>query len=317
MFRIIIVTLIFSCAAFTQAQDLDDIADIIKPPDIDTAYVELNDNLWTIRLFSNIKYQSFSLKNDNGRVFYRPTDPVSGGIGGTYKTLLLDLGVRFTGKGSQRFDLQTSLLVESYFINFAIQNYEGFEETDPDAFNNFREDIRTFTMNLDVMKLPEHKKLSFRSMQSGIDRQKKSSGSLLYGAFIGYHKLRADSSIVPDYAENIISQEYALTSNTVRNIGVLGGYVHIHPVSKVMFLAGSLRPGFGIQWGEYRTADDRSLLPGLLFTKVSLAIGTGFNWSKFYASAVYNVEANYVNMRDNHVYNYNTGKLKAVIGYKL
>ena len=298
-------------------QKIPDVTKIVKPPSIDSAYVELNDNLWTLRLFSAVKYQSFSLKNNSGRVFYRPSNPFSGGIGATYKTLLLDLGIRFNNDGSQRFDLQTSLLWESYFINLNIQNYKGFEETNPEAFNNFRNDIRTTTVNLDITKLPNHKQLSFRSVQAGIDKQKKSSGSIMYGGFIGYHQMKADSSIIPDYAEDIFSEEYGIERLTVRNIGVIGGYVHIHPLTDVIFLVGSIRPGIGLQWGQTNTVLEEKRIPGVLFTKISFTVGTGFNWSRFYASAVYNVEANYVNLRNDHVYNYNSGKLKAVIGYKL
>jgi len=317
MRRILIFFLFFTGCFSVQCQDLDDVAEFIKEPEVDSAYVDLNDNRWTLRLFSAIKYQSFSLKNNNGRVFYRPTQPVSGGIGASYRTLLLDLGIRFSNGGSQRFDLQTSLLVRSYFISLNIQNYEGFEETDPEEFDNFREDIRTFTVNLDVTRLPNHREISFRSIQSGIDRQKKGSGSILYGGFIGFHEMNADSSIIPPYAQNNFNEEYGLDKLLVRNIGVLAGYVHIHPLSEIMFVIGSIRPGIGLQWGQTSSGISEEKIPGALFTKMSFIVGTGFNWDRFYASAVYNVEASYVNLGDNHIYNYNSGKLKAVIGYKL
>ncbi|MEJ2006450.1 MAG: hypothetical protein P8X57_16160, partial [Cyclobacteriaceae bacterium] len=80
---------------------------------------------------------------------------------------------------------------------------------------------------------------------------------------------------------------------------------------------GSIRPGLGLQWGQTGRGSDERSIPGVLFTKMSFTVGSGFNWSRFYASVVYNVEANYVNLRDDHIYNYNSGKLKAVFGYKL
>ncbi len=317
MIRIIILMTFLLFPLIASGQKLDDLTDIVKPPDVDSNYVDLNDNLWTLRLHSGIKYQSFSLKNDDGRVFYRPTQPVSGGIGASYKTLLLDVGIRFSNEGSQRFDLQTSLLIKSYFLNMSIQNYRGFEETDPEAFDNFRKDIRTLTVNVDVAHLPNHRKISFRGIQSGIDRQKIGAGSIMYGGFIGFHRMKADSSIIPSYDEEIFNEDYKLEKLFVRNIGVLAGYVHIFPVSKVMFIVGSIRPGFGVQWGETSNGQQERTLPAGLFSKMSFSIGTGFNWTNFYASILYNVEANYVNLWGDYVYNFNTGKLKAAIGYKL
>jgi hypothetical protein len=317
MHRLILSALILLAGTTAFSQVIDDVAELVNPPDIDSTFVDLNDNLWTLRLFTSVKYQSFSLKNNSGRVFYRPTEPVSGGIGASYKTLMLDLGIRFSNEGSQRFDLQTSALYKSYFINLNIQNYKGFEETDPEQTNNFREDIRTLTVNLDVMYLPNHRQISFRTIQSGIDRQKVGSGSILVGGFIGYHRMQADSSIIPVYAEPSFTDDYALNELVVRSLGVAAGYMYIHPLTNVMYLAGSIRPGFGLQWGRTETLEKSTNLPGGLFSKVSFTVGTGFNWAKFYASAVYHVEASYVNLRNDHVYNYNSGKLKAVFGYKL
>ena len=309
--------LIFLTGTSAFSQVIDDVADLVDPPDVDSSYVSLSDDLWTLRLFAAVKYQSFSLKNNSGRVFYRPTEPVSGGIGASYKSLVLDLGIRLSNDGSQRFDLQTSALYKSYFINLNIQNYRGFEETDPEQTNNFRADIRTLTVNLDVMYLPNHRQISFRSIQSGMDRQKVGSGSILFGGFIGYHRMQADSSIIPAYSQDSFTEDYALENLVVRTLGVSAGYLHIHPLTNVMFVAGSISPGFGLQWGSTETLETSTNLPGGLFSKVAFTVGTGFNWSKFYASAVYHVEASYVNLRNDHIYNYNSGKLKAVFGYKL
>ncbi|MCA6074569.1 DUF4421 family protein [Fulvivirga sedimenti] len=317
MVRIIIISLLLIFPAVLFAQSLDDVANMVKPPDVDSSFVELNQNDWTVRLFSNLKYQSFSLKNRDGRIFFRPRGPFSGGIGGSYKTLLLDLGLRFNNDGSQRFDLQTSLLLKSYFINLSVQKYTGFEETNPDEFETFRGDITTFTINLEAAVFPNHREISFRSLQSGIDRQKKGSGSILYGGFIGYHKMSADSSIIPSYADEIFSEKYDLTSLTVRNIGVIAGYLYIYPVSNNLFIAGSVRPGLGVQWGKITTETD--IIPdyGVLYMKMAISAGAGFNWQKFYSTLNYNLEANYIRLGDSHIYNYNSGKVKLAVGYKI
>ncbi len=317
MNRIIIISVFCLLSSGLFSQSLDDVADMVKPPDVDTAFVELNKNIWTVRLFSNLKYQSFNLKNKDGKVSYRPRGPFAGGIGGSYKTLLLDLGIRFKSNESQRFDLQTSLLLNSYFINLSVQRYEGFEETNPEVFDNFRSDIVTFTMNLDVTHIPNHREISFRSIQSGIDRQKKSSGSILYGGFIGYHKMRADSSIIPDYSDELFSEKYDLTSLTIRNIGAMAGYLHVYPLSPALFFAGSIRPGLGVEWGKSTNESVESPKPGAFFMKIALSAGAGFNWQKFYSTINYNLEANYLNLGKDHTYNFNSGKLKLVVGYKI
>ena len=312
--------LFFTCVYFPGICQLPEVDDILKPPDVDPAYVELNQSLWTVRLFTSYKYQSFGLKNNSGQVFYRPRRPFSGGIGFSYQTLLVDIGFRLAGGNedgtSRRFDLQTSALVKDFIVGLNIQSYQGFEERNPEEFDNYREDIRTTTVRLQGLAFPNHRQISFRTIQTGIDRQLQGAGSWLYGGFIGFHKMKADSSIIPSYELNNFRDDFMIERLVMGNLGISGGYTYIQPLTSQLYVAGTLIPGVGFQFGNY-TAEDQKGLPVGLFAEVSAMAGMGYNWQRFYTLLSYTLDANFVNMQESHRYTYNTGKLKLVIGFKI
>ena len=246
--------LFFILSAYQGISQIPKVDEIIRPPDVDENYVELNRHLWSARLFSLYKYQSFGLKNNNGKVFYRPRRPFSLGLGFSYQTLLLDVGFRLGGGAdgaSRRFDLQTNALIDRYIVGLNIQSYKGFEETNPEEFDNYRPDIRTTTVKLFALTFPNHQQISFRTLQTGIDRQKRGAGSFTYGGFLGFHKMQADSSIIPDYEEGNFRPGFEINRLILGNLGVMGGYTYIQPFNEIWYVAGSISPGIGLQMGKY------------------------------------------------------------------
>lgn len=309
--------LFFWLAALQGIGQIPNVDEILRPPEVDENYVELNRNLWSARLFSLYKYQSFGLKNNSGKVFYRPRRPFSLGLGFSYQTLLLDVGFRLGGEGaSRRFDLQTNALINRYIVGLNVQNYKGFEETNPDEFDNYRPDIRTTTVKIFALTFPNHKQISFRTLQTGMDKQKRGAGSFTYGGFLGFHKMQADSSIIPDYEEGNFQPGYEIERMILGNLGIMGGYTYIQPFSENWYVAGSLSPGIGLQFGNF-SADQTTTLPVALFFEITAFAAVGINWDRLYTLLSYSLDGNFVNMQESHQYNYNSGKVKLVLGVKI
>jgi hypothetical protein len=128
--------------------------------------------------------------------------------------------------------------------------------------------------------------------------------------------MKADSSIIPSYESNNFREDFMIDRLVLGNLGISGGYTYIQPLSSQLYVAGTLIPGLGLQFGNY-SAEQQAGLPVGVFIEVSAMAGMGFNWQRFYTLLSYTLDTNLVNMQESHRYTYNTGKLKLVVGFKI
>jgi len=288
-------------------------------PQVDTSYINLLYDDWSLRLLGVFKYQNIIFSNGDGETIkYLPNDRTSVGVGFAYKFLVVDVGIRLLLNQEEltsRFDLQGDLAFSRHFVNVFIQRYKGFDEANSPSGVGFRDDIRSWIGGLNYFYNFNHKRVSIRSIFTGNRKQKKSAGTFLAGGYFSMQNLHADSSIVSQRGSEFNSFAQ-ITDMQMLNAGITGGYGYIWVLPRNFFIFGALMPGIGINAGdvEAETNYDVKIGPsGKIHGKAALGHIAG----RFYSGVTYSVDYFINNIGKSNLFRYNVGKLKVVFGYRL
>ncbi len=294
--------------------------DFLPTEQVDSSFVGKTDYDWTVRLIGTYKYENLRFKSEEARLKYRPVDPLAAGFGFSYKTWVVDLGIRInsnTARDSERFDFRTSALLGPHLIDLGFLYYKGFEESTDNFFNPFRDDIRTLTITLDYLYFPNVKKTSFMGSQTGLQFQKKSIGSPLVGGFLERHQVRGDSSLVPDNPESRFNNEVQFERFNNRSAGVLFGYAQFQRLTENLYGAAILTSGIGAWWGRkwYATGEDDHVSGAVV--QINAYAALGYNWNRIYAFSNYSLDVRLLGFGEKQSYSYQLGRIKIGVGYKL
>lgn len=287
-------------------------------PEVDSSFVDLNYDKWSLRLTSMYKHQNLLFSNTSGEtVKYVPNDRTSAGVGFSYKNLVIDLGIRLLFNRedfTSRFDLQGELALKQHLVDVIVQRYKGFNKTNTLEQTTFRDDMRSWVLGMNYFYNFNHQKLSIRSVITGNRQQKKAAGSFLLGGFFSVQDLEADTSILTSLDGDF--NEFAMMENSaLYNVGVLGGYAFILPITKEFFFFGGVSPGIGLNLGHVagtRSYDLRLHPMGKVNTRAAL----GYIGSRWYSGVYYNSDYFIFNLDHDNLFRYNIGKFKLVLGYK-
>lgn len=277
----------------------------------DSNYIEQNKDMWSIRIYSVLKSQLLQYRNQSDSYNYRPNNVTGAGIGVSYQSLLLDLGINLKleqENPSDRFDLQGDLIWKQHFISFYIQKYRGF---DYDEGTSFRKDLKTQNFGFNYLHLFNHKRLSLAAAFQGTQIQKKSAGSLGLGAFFSVFKTKADSSFLPD---NNFGDANVEKINSVFP-GLMASYTHMFVLPQHLFLLASAGPGIGWQITDIKTDDWFNPAQNLLF-KFQGRVSLGYSGPKIYVISTFFDEIFLNSLSDDLKSRLDVVKIKLVIGYR-
>lgn len=310
---LIISCLIFS--AFSNGFAQEEIMETIAP-EVDTNYVDLLYDSWSIRSVATFKYQNLILRNDDGDIIrFIPKDRTAVGVGFAYKFLAVDIALRLLlaqDNFTKRFDFQGDIALQKHLIDVNVQRYEGFEQRG-ETVTTFREDVRSWVIGLNYFYNFNHRKLSIRSVFTGNRRQKKSAGSFILGGFVSIQDLESDSTLS--------AGEEGFNSGLIRNArfnlaGIQGGYTYLKTLPANFYLFGGIMPGIGLNNGFTRdqARNDIEMEPML---KLNVKAAAGHIGRRFYGGVIYSADYFLLNISNSNNVDYNIGKIKFIIGYKL
>ena len=278
---------------------------------VDTNYIEVYKDELTTRLYISRKQNAYSLSESlfQSWMKYKTNDNILIGLGYTYSFLTINLGVKLPfvneddelyGK-SKYIDLQTNFLFRSYIVDLYLQWNSGYYLSNPDAvyysWNNNedimpqRGDMRTNIVGLNVQRLFNSERYSYKASFWQNEFQKRSAGSPIVGAE-AYWMLGMTDSLMVESA--IPSSGYMddelFNQNDMVNVGLNGGYAYTFVWAEKLYL--SLWTMFGVSGAYHRihyTPDSYTLSKGFSLgltnnTKISL----GFNSRRYYVGLSYN-----------------------------
>ena len=314
--RLSLIFFLFSNAIFstnTFAQKIIEIPD----PELDSSYVEVNYKQWSVRAFSALWYHNLILKNSsNGRIAYYPTSPFSLGIGFAYRFLVIDIGFRFTREfKSNRFDFQTQFVIKRNLFDLLFQDYSGFQRRRKGVPIEFRDDIKSRIFTFNHFFIVNNDKLSMSSALSGNRIQRKSAGTLLFGSFLSYNKIKADSTLIPKEADGNFDNFAQIVDSRTFNFGVYIGYAYNWVLPKGFFIFSSISPGIGVNIGKVNSVE--TYTPPVFPTwKIYGRVSFGKAFKNSYLILGLTSNLTLFQLTDVNSYQHNAGQFKLVFGYR-
>lgn len=289
---------------------------------VDSLLIDKDISHWSVRTMLSYKDNKFRLSNNENSLFYTPNNGTSAGIGFATSKLLLDIGINIkSNKENQtdRFDLQSSLLIKRGILAFQIQNYKGYNITIKSIADEdiFREDIRSFSTALSYMHIFKSDLKTLSGIYSGVSKNYKNTGSFLAGMYSNYQQIDADSSIVPDSYKALFNEEAQIKELKKISFGVAAGYAYFLNLPANMFILLKLTPGVGLSFTSI-TAENQSYKPSdhwdlYLYANITI----GYNGSRFYIELSDENNWNFSSIDYGNTGLMNTTKFKLAFGWKI
>lgn len=171
------------------------------------------------------------------------------------------LGYNTTTKGKTKpFGATFNFNNRRLWLSSQYQFYRGFYLANPDVLEAdwlthhatypYRNDLKSQTINTQVQYLFNPLQISIPASLLQRERQQKSAGTWIVGAFLTYQYIRADSSFV---LPNLLTDFPAISTfshyRTV-SLGIDGGYIQTFVLGKYLFANLTLRPGLSVLWQQ-------------------------------------------------------------------
>ena len=289
----------------------------IPDPEVDSSYVKVDYNSWSLRAFSVFKYHNLVFSNSSGgQIKYIPTDPFSVGVGFAYQFIILDFGIRINKDNTlARFDFQANLVFKKNMIEILAQRYQGFQTTIADSKEYFRDDITSTLFNYSHFYNFNNKQLSLASTYSGNKIQKKSTGTFLVGGYLSYSKIKADSSLVPTFIDGEITNIDTSSEFSMLNIGAYFGYAYSLVLPHNFIFFGSISPGIGFNFADAKIDEDFQP-PIFPAGKFHFRASFGYYTKRIYTILGLTTNLSVVSLGDGFRFRQNGGQIKLVFGYR-
>ncbi len=290
----------------------------------DTAYYIYFPGSITGRLYTSQKYTRFTLRSKNTHgLNYHPNTTFNLGAGATYHNITINLayGFGFLNPGkrknkTQYYDLQGHFYRPKWVTDFEGQVYKGYHlsyglQADDDK-NYYRSDMHIALFGISQYYVFNSKRFSFRAAFKQNEWQKKSAGTLLAGSEVYYGVVKADSSLIPQFAQEKYPQKN-LTKINYFSIGPGIGYAYTQIIAHYFFLTGALTGNLNFSFATEHLRDNNSVYFSVnLLTRSRLAAG--------YNSRSWNISANWISdclpfagIEPNTGYKFSTGNFRIVI----
>lgn len=240
-FAVCIFTLFFSPFGFAQNR-----------VSVDNSYYITYPDKLILRLYLSRKFAPFTISSSNKEdLNYKTNSKLNLGAGFTYKIVTINLSYGFNflnkdkGRGDTKgLDLQLHIYPHKWAVDLLGVFLKGYY-LEPKANNGLslsnyyqRPDLSRNIMGLSVFRVANADKFSYRAALNQNDWQKKSAGSLLYGAETYYGIVNADSAFVPSKAGSNYTQA-GIEKINFFSIGPGIGYAYTLVISKHLFITGS------------------------------------------------------------------------------
>jgi hypothetical protein len=288
---------------------------------VDT-FIDKDINRWSIRALANFKDNRFSILNDDYTLEYYPNNRSGIGFGFLNSKLLVDIIFNLkTNKDeiTERFDMQGDLMIGHSYILFHVQRYQGFnvKNVTLDDPSIFRRDIKTLTLNLVYFYIFNREVNTLSSIFSGVNRNYKSAGSFIGGSYLDFHRMEADSSIVPESSAELFNSEAHIVNYKQYGVGINFGYSYFFKLPANFLIALAAAPGAGLNFKNIDTETSSYNPSDIWHGSVTTNIQLAYNGPRIYVE-LSNINTWFFTSFDNNNRGrMNSTKMKLAIGYKL
>jgi len=249
----------------------------------DSLYFQTVNSKFIVKPNAVLQSYKLNIHSKNFKMIYKPDNSLNVGVYFSYKKIGLGIAYNLLNQDENILDTKTVFydIRINYFsrhlaINTYFDYYKGFSISElPEEFTEDKR-IEKAQPNLKLLSIGANvfyafsKKYSFKSINSYIEIQKKSAGSLIIGLSQFYTLLSSTKTIFPD----AVAEKYKIPirSNFGKFYTLLPTLGYTYTFVKGAFYSGlTLALGGGTQWQRY---------------KVSSIKQNEFNWAYKYYSVV-------------------------------
>jgi len=294
---------LFSTANETKSQQVDtvlkrieDFGNYLLYRNHDTNYIYNYGDEIAVKLLLLNKYNYFRIRDklNDTRLRYRPVRDLNLGAGISYKWFALDfsisLGLRNNSefKNTKAFDFQGRMFSSKQYIATTIQYYKAYKlsgisgvDTNVNEASTRREDIRIINFSLQYLFAYNYSRFSLKAPFVFNEVQRKSAGSLVFGASFDIFIMDADSSIVPPELSNYFEPQLHMDDLNLLSFALNIGYMYSFVYKEHFFLTLGLIPGLNLSFGDYHTTQRHYINPNFNLKIISMN-SIGYNGRKFF-----------------------------------
>jgi len=273
----------------------------------DSSYVKPFSKKFSARLLLGIKELSFAISSSsklNGSdpsVVYKPNNGVIGGVGVSYRNILLSyyFNVAGTELDNQRYgstsiaDYQINLTNRLLYISSFHRTYNGFYVSKPyQSYLNWEEgmpnpqrpDIKYTTKGIESIINLNQSKYSLNASLKMTEQQVRSVFSTLIYANYSTTSISADSSLIPSQLRSSFFDGKELTLSNFSGWTIMPG-VSYSLARRQWFLNPLFFAGIGYLQKELLFANDGAIRYNDYYFRISSRLNCGYNGKLFFVGA--------------------------------
>lgn len=288
---------------------------------VDT-FIDKDISRWSVRGLANFKDNRFQLRNDDYTLEYYPNNRSGVGFGFLNSKLLVDIIFNIKSNKeeiTERFDMQGDLMIGKSYIIFQVQTYEGFnvKNTSIDDPGIFRRDINTLTLNLIYFYIFNSEVNTLSSIFSGVNKNYKSAGSFIGGVYTDFHKMDADSSIVPQSSAELFNDQAQIINYNNYGFGINFGYSYFFKLPANFLVVLAAAPGAGLSFKSIDTETTSYNPSDIWNASITANIQLAYNGPRIYVELSSMNTWFFTSLDYNNKGRMNSTKMKLAIGWKL
>lgn len=311
-------------------QKIKDFTQFLLYRNHDSTYITSYADKLALKLLASNKFNSFTLIDGamNSSVKYRPDRKLNLGVGVAYKWFALDLVFNFgiqensDFENKESFDFQATVFGGKHYISGGYQYYFGYQMADlqgvPDEAipnNDIRHDIRTASLELQYLFAYNYDQFSLKAPFIQNEIQRKSAGSMLFGAKFQFFTMDSDSSIIPQSTGTYFSENANLTNVLASSIGIRAGYMYTFVLKERFYITISAIPGINYGLGDQKTMYKSIIDNRFSFSMLSMN-AIGYNSKKFFCGLMMTGELNRISLAQDLAMKHMYGKFKFHTGFR-
>lgn len=319
-FRLLILSGLLLLSSAINAQEAEEEKSSFWDKLVDT-FIDKDISRWSFRGLANYKDNQYRLLNDDYKLEYVAGNPSGIGFGIANSKLVVDIIFNMKlddDRPTQRFDMQGNLMLGRTYVNFQVQDYDGYQvtNTDIDDPGVFRPDIKSFSLSLNGLYLFNEDVPHLEQVFTGIDTSHPGAGTFVAGGYFEFHDVKADSSVVPESSRELFNEFAQMTRLEQYGFGVQGGYSYFCNLPLNLMLSLTLAPGVGISIKDIQTESGISPSPNVWETSLYTLAQLGYNSPRWYVHVSNNNQWYWNSLGNGNRGGVNGIKVKLAVGYK-
>jgi len=269
----------------------------------DSTYIKPFSRKFSARFLFGIKELSFAISNRSStpKVLYKPNNGVIGGVGVSYRNILLSYYFKISGTqlNNQLYgntsieDYQINLTTRFFYISGFHRTYYGFYVSKPyDSYpdwedgtpNPQRPDIKYSTKGVETIVNLNPNRYSLNASLKLTEQQRRSVFSSLVYASYSYTSISADSSLIPYHLRSSFFDGKGFNQSNFSGWTVMPGISYSLNESR-WFFNPMIFSGIGYLHKELLLTNDETIKNNDYYFKISSRLNFGYNGSLFFAGA--------------------------------